>query len=1102
MAPELEEKKQKRKRKSTSNTAESHRAKRVKSKEIGANTASNGASETLVADVAAAPTPAKQSRKDTGEDSKDTSSTARPRQKRLGKDQPQPQPEERTKPATNGTAAKTGDLKVKGAALKQFAPAPEPSTELSEGVEQTKATSGKKSRGRGGRKKKEDAAEASAAVQAEPQGDSTVWDSLFFQAAGRTKDDDERRPNAASLWAVSEPSGGVFLNQDPVFSADEKHLLLATQRGVHVYSTATSLLVRTLAVHRFETVSCYALSAVNPEHVYIVTEAGVIMLWDWLNGKELRQWRVKAAIHSLVVAHVDGTNHDTLFTLEGGDGAGRVCGNVAVRFPIASRTTLALAHENLWPSKYPLIDFKVLENGRVVVAASLHSVVIGSLQGGFPNADGVLKAQGLSKLYTWRDAPSNAPVVCIDAQTRSRTAVKAAPKGTPKKQQKMAKWANGSDYMLDIAIGRDDGSIHVYPDLEQRLAEMEKAQVTGENVVLAPRILHWHRYAVNTVKWSKDGNYVISGGKETVLVLWQLETGKKQELPHLVSHIKALTVSPNGASYGVRLGDNSVMVLSTTELQPTANIPGIQAHYLPEADESRPVFAKTPAIANPGNPNELLLAVPAFQETEEDGTPASCPYLQTYNIFTNRHVSRQALTRNNATIIGTGPESNKLDEPTITHMLVSGDGYWLATVEEWTPPTKDVKHLSYGHDVLGNNTLEEERARHRETYLKFWQWNETDQHWMLETRIDVPHQSISEPSANRIFDLVANPGSTGFATIGEDGFLRIWAPKTRMRNGVLIRGTHPTGKFITWKCQHEIELERPGAHVDPTQDFPDQSGPTHGRLAYSNDGSLLAAVAEGSTKPEAGLVQFIDATTGTIRATEANMFRPGLAGLAFAGRYLVLLSQDLRVWDVVSSTLVYGIRLALPERLSLEQRLSASQLAVSRSGADFAIALPLGSGLGSAVAVFKPTDATPLVTMQIGARAVALVALGGAGGYAVLDTKAEVRAVTPRAGGKIAPLVAMGETEAAAVDVGLEAETEAGAEADSDSEAEAEAMVVDGEDVLDDDKPVVRPQQLAEALDVGPAFALPPVRELFGKIMGLYARKSRVESGARAVVAA
>ena len=123
------------------------------------------------------------------------------------------------------------------------------------------------------------------------------------------------------------------------------------------------------------------------------------------------------------------------------------------------------------------------------------------------------------------------------------------------------------------------------------------------------------------------GNYLISGGRETVLILWQLETSRRQELPHLTSAIDNIVVSPSGSSYLIQLADNSAMVLSTSELSPTAYVAGLQSRIVskerPEAPQIRTteefknritdeiLYAKFAAVVNPRRSNELLLAAHA-----------------------------------------------------------------------------------------------------------------------------------------------------------------------------------------------------------------------------------------------------------------------------------------------------------------------------------------------------------------------------------------------------------------------------------------------------------------------------------------------------------
>jgi len=111
-------------------------------------------------------------------------------------------------------------------------------------------------------------------------------------------------------------------------------------------------------------------------------------------------------------------------------------------------------------------------------------------------------------------------------------------------------------------------------------------------------------------------------------------------------------VSPSGSSYAVQLADNSAMVLSTAELEPSANIAGIQANAIEvevpiEAqvrrleDEAwgRLVFQCTPAVINPVDPSRLLLAVGQMQEMRtRNPLVLSNPFLQTFDLSSGHNL--------------------------------------------------------------------------------------------------------------------------------------------------------------------------------------------------------------------------------------------------------------------------------------------------------------------------------------------------------------------------------------------------------------------------------------------------------------------------------
>ena len=567
------------------------------------------------------------------------------------------------------------------------------------------------------------------------------------------------------------------------------------------------------------------------------------------------------------------------------------------------------------------------------------------------------------------------------------------------------------------------------------------------------------------------------------MVLWQLDTGQKQTLPHLSAAIESLVVSPSGSSYAVRLADNSAMVLSTAELQPTVSVSGIQtpvskstamvAPHIPTVGalyRGPSTTQRLPASINQSKPSHLLLAVPASSASRLGAASTSnAAYLQTFDVNSSSQLSKQALTRTKITDLNMGPESNIIEEPSVTLLQISQDSTWLATVDEWMPPKSDVSFAA----INDTSNVEEQRAR-LEVYLKFWSWNDESQSWALVSRMDSPHMAISSSSSiGEVFDLVSDPSTTGFATMGDDDMVRIWRPKNRYRNGVQVRGKY--GKVLTsWSCHSVISIEYLGIGMKP------EIGNPSGKLCFSADGSLLVAGRQISSR---SLLHLIDTDTSTIRYVWPNMFSGVLVDLGIIDRYLVILSNDLTVWDLVNDRFHYGFALH-SYGFSTSKRTAATHLAIDQQNKTFAVALPeidqtvgIFTKVRAQIAVFDPSSPKPLFTTSLPQTATALLPATHRKGYYAIDSGAEIRILTPR--------VQLDKKHVTPTDSPKEAPVLSGLE---NIYGKGPTVRVQHE-TEDDDVPVVRPQQLAEIFDVGPSFALPPVTELFEQVAGLFSKK-------------
>ena len=606
------------------------------------------------------------------------------------------------------------------------------------------------------------------------------------------------------------------------------------------------------------------------------------------------------------------------------------------------------------------------------------------------------------------------------------------------------------------------------------------------------------------------GNYIISGGLENTLVLWQLETGQKQFLPHLGSPVESIVVSPTGSSYSVRLADNSAMILSTSELKPTFSTTGIQ---IPSKLTSR----KSTGVGLPAPPNvtvpegtttvripactssgHLLLAVPPSVSSRQITHTARNPsYLQTFDIGGSSQISRQALTRTKVTTLNMGPESNIIEEPSVTHIQLSHDGQWLATVDVWMPPKSDLARFAFDQEQVI-----EEQAFCQEIYLKFWSWNADSKVWELVSRIDNPHASQNGNlyEQGRVLELVSNPNAVGFATVGQDGIVKSWRPAIRRRHGLEVRGKDGSN-LRSWYCKHAIHLES-----TLPQDI------RGAKLCYSQDGSVLAV---GLQTISQSPIYLLDTHSGSIRSVQTELYSGPLLGLGIINKYLITLSDDLCVWDLVIDERVCGIQLR-SYILPLDRRANTTHLAVDAPNGIFAIAVPdirddptPLTESRSQIAIFEPANASPLFTTSLRSPVTHLLPATRRKAFYIINPAAEIRTLAlKQPAASLATSLPKLDEEAPA-SRGLSDIFGNWKRAEDAEKDEAQATGLLASNTLDNNRTVaqephprimpkddaadvvVSQERLAEVFDVAPAYALPPVTELFEQVASLYSGRLR-----------
>ncbi|KAJ4297040.1 NET1-associated nuclear protein 1 [Collariella sp. IMI 366227] len=875
-----------------------------------------------------------------------------------------------------------------------------------------------------------------------------------------------------AAWKVSKPMGGRMLDIDPVFSMDERHLIIPYNTSIQVYSTEDSLLVRRIALpvanadDTTDLVSMHIVSAVlsksNPDYIWVACSDGRIWHLDWTSGAGAETPFTVDAKKVLDVAvdelEIGGKTEDVLFVLK------RLTSSSAQVVVYNRKALEAKAGKLVHTYDESPQALRSVVGGRLIVAAAKESLHVGLLK--------TKKAASLDDL-TYRFHSFDVPdiVTCLDIRATTRT----TKKGGLEIQS------------VDVALGCARGAIYVYHDLLSKL--LGEGSGAPKGGLIQPRKYHWHRRAVHSVKWSQDGNYLISGGYETALVLWQIDTGRQDFLPHLSATIENIVVSPRGSSYAVHLDDNSTMILSTAEMKPTMYVSGIQSLVLGDRPSKESLVRRvwrsvdeiaTPLVAtvNPQSPSQMFLCVGNGQQASLGCGSSSTPLLQVFDISTFHGVTKHAIARTNPTDANITSEGVPIVEPTATKLAFSRDGKWLASVDEWQPPTRDTDAF-----LTGSKTPAEVSRDRREIYLKFWEVGAEDQPFQLVTRInDAHHTSHTEP----IFDLASDPTSSRFATIGNDGMVRFWTPRFRKRDGLAATG--PDGQPLrSWSCSRVISLPIHEQQDEAAEAL--KNAPRSGAITFSEDGSILFAA---FGPPSGALVVAIDTETGAFRDVVSGMFKGEVRAMKSLSSSLIMLSEDLVVYDIVSDELLFSY--SLKETSQAAKRLT--QLAVNYESRSIALVAPVPSrnqdkmkrGVRSELVVFNIDEDEPQLVKAFPQLITSVCAAPSSSGFIVTDSAAQIWSVTEGAeqAPLLRPLADLGvDDNVVNAEVSEEPEDEEG----SDEEMQDVDMDVDMEDGDDTHAVVVAPQRLAEIFNAAPAFAMPPIEDIFYQVAGLFSTK-------------
>ena len=301
----------------------------------------------------------------------------------------------------------------------------------------------------------------------------------------------KKKSKRSETWITSPAQGGWYLSTDPVFSTDEKYLIIADSKSLRVYATDSSLLVHALSEEGTGALTTYAPSAVAPHLIYAAYSTGEIILWDWVAGRKAGRWDIDVTVQTMAVVTRPESDEDLVYCHEAEDGH-----SLTLRAFRTNRQSSATAPKTelkqILNTASAIRGVQVLLQGKYVVVATADSLTVGKRV--------KITRTALHEFeYVWRELKFSKHITTFSVFHREKQETGSGKKAVQDQRD-----------VLDIAVGEETGLILLFEDILTSFATIENSQKgkkdrTDAAESLRPKRLHWHRDAVGSVKWSLDG---------------------------------------------------------------------------------------------------------------------------------------------------------------------------------------------------------------------------------------------------------------------------------------------------------------------------------------------------------------------------------------------------------------------------------------------------------------------------------------------------------------------------------------------------------------------------------------------------------------------
>ncbi|KAJ9162883.1 hypothetical protein P3X46_022623 [Hevea brasiliensis] len=357
--------------------------------------------------------------------------------------------------------------------------------------------------------------------------------------------------------------GKNYVSSPPAFSNDTKRLLVCSGNAVSIFSTATGLLITSLEGHTAlvtAVVVAPATSSASKILCYCWTASldGTIRYWDFSVPELIKTIDIKFPIYSMVIPSILSQ------PAENNEKPAKIFAYLSVEgTKEPEKQSKALCGQI---RKCNLTDSRLV--GGVTLAETKQPELIT-----ISSCGKYIGIRIKRKLHIWK----------VPSADSDRTMAK---KITLRHTKNMTVTAFHPTQRI-LAAGDVTGRILIWRGYGNRTFaigdggrsvnnEEERPGVRGNDDADCCTTWHWHAAEVNTLFFSSDGAYLYSGGKEGVLVVWQLDTGKKKFLPRIGSPLLYFTDSPDPSLSSISCADNQIHLLKMPSMEILKSISGIK----------------------------------------------------------------------------------------------------------------------------------------------------------------------------------------------------------------------------------------------------------------------------------------------------------------------------------------------------------------------------------------------------------------------------------------------------------------------------------------------------------------------------------------------